>query len=67
MAMQGTVATYDAETHTGSLLLDNGTKMAFDESAFRASGMRLLRLGQRVRLDTDPSGRITRLTIPTMP
>jgi 2-phospho-L-lactate guanylyltransferase len=67
MVMQGTVATYDPDQHTGSLLLDDGTKMTFGEPAFRASGLRLLRLGQRVRLETDESGRITRLTIPTMP
>jgi cold shock CspA family protein len=65
--MQGTVATYDAGTLSGTVLLDDGTPMAFDEAAFRASGMRLLRFGQRVRLDTDTDGHVTRISIPTMP
>ncbi len=65
--MQGTVATYDAETLTGSVLLDNGTKLEFDDAAFRASGLRLLRLGQRLSLETDATGHIIRVTIPTMP
>jgi cold shock CspA family protein len=68
--MQGTVATYDAETLAGTILLDDGVRVEFDADAFRASGLRLLRFGQRVRLETDPadpSGRIIRIAIPTMP
>ncbi|MEU7821088.1 cold-shock protein [Catellatospora sp. NPDC049133] len=65
--MQGTVATFDPETRTGSLLLDDGTPVAFDRAAFDASGLRLLRLGQRVRLEHDGAGGLRRITIPTMP
>ena len=65
--MQGTVATYDADTRSGTVLLDDGTKMTYDEAAFLASGMRLLRFGQRVRLETNAAGQVTRLAIPTMP
>jgi 2-phospho-L-lactate guanylyltransferase len=64
--MQATVATYDAETRSGTVLLDDGTPMAFGEAAFRASGLRLLRFGQRVRLEIDASGGVVRLAIPTM-
>jgi cold shock CspA family protein len=63
--MQGTVATFDPQTHAGSLLLDDGTELAFPPAAFEASGLRLLRLGQRVRVDRDASGRVTRVTLAT--
>jgi 2-phospho-L-lactate guanylyltransferase len=62
--MQGTVATYDAGTRSGTLLLDDGTEMAFPAAAFEASGLRLLRQGQRVRVEVE-SGRIVRVTLPT--
>ena len=64
--MQGTVASYDADGH-GSVLLDDGTPVAFDAAAFAASGLRQLRVGQRVKLDTDAAGRIIRVTLPTLP
>jgi len=63
--MQGTVAHFDPETHCGAVLLDNGARLEFDAAAFEASGLRLLRPGQRVHLDQD-GGRITRVTLPTM-
>lgn len=63
--MQGTVATYDPETRSGTLLLDDGTTLEYPPEAFAASGLRLLRLGQRVRIDRDESGQVTRLTLPT--
>ncbi|GHJ49858.1 hypothetical protein Cs7R123_72000 [Catellatospora sp. TT07R-123] len=64
--MQGTVATFDPDSRTGTLLLDDGTPVAFDRAAFEASGLRLLRLGQRVRLEYD-GDRLRRIAIPTMP
>jgi 2-phospho-L-lactate guanylyltransferase len=45
--LQGTIATFDEEHHNGSLLLDDGTSLTFPATAFEASGLRLLRLGQR--------------------
>jgi 2-phospho-L-lactate guanylyltransferase len=65
--MQGTVATFDEQTGAGSVLLDDGTEMAFPAEAFAVSGLRLLRLGQRVRLDRDAAGDVTRVTLPTLP
>jgi 2-phospho-L-lactate guanylyltransferase len=63
--MQGTIATYDPDTRSGTLLLDDGTEIAYPPEAFAASGLRLLRLGQRVRIDRDESGQVTRITLPT--
>ncbi|MFC0530143.1 cold-shock protein [Phytohabitans kaempferiae] len=63
--MQGTVATYDPDTHSGTLLLDDGTEITYPAEAFAASGLRLLRLGQRVRIEQDDSGQVTRITLPT--
>ncbi|GAA2657077.1 cold-shock protein [Paractinoplanes durhamensis] len=62
--MQGTIATFDPETRSGTLLLDTGAELAFDATAFDRSGLRLLRLGQRVNIDTEPSGAVSRVTIP---
>ena len=62
--MQGTVATYDPMTHAGTLLLDDGTELAFPPEAFRRSGLRLLRLGQRVTVEADSAGQVTRIGVP---
>jgi 2-phospho-L-lactate guanylyltransferase len=62
--MQGTVATFDAQTHTGTLLLDDGSEVPFPAAAFEASGLRLLRLGQRLTISADPSGAVTRVELP---
>ncbi|MEV0393003.1 cold-shock protein [Polymorphospora rubra] len=63
--MQGTVATYDPHSRCGTLLLDDGDEVAFDTAAFDASGLRLLRPGQRVRVEHDESGQVSRVTLPT--
>lgn len=62
--MQGTVATYDAETRSGTLLLDDGREIAFPGAAVDAAGLRLLRPGQRVRIDHDATGRVVCVTLP---
>jgi 2-phospho-L-lactate/phosphoenolpyruvate guanylyltransferase len=64
--MQGTVATYDPATRSGTLLLDDGTELAYPAAAFDASGLRLLRLGQRVTVERDHEGAIAKITIPTL-
>jgi 2-phospho-L-lactate guanylyltransferase len=64
--IQGTVATYDPGSRSGTLLLDDGTELAYPAEAFDASGLRLLRLGQRVRIDRDDSGTVVKITIPTL-
>jgi 2-phospho-L-lactate guanylyltransferase len=64
---QGTVRDFDPEHRTGTLLLDDGHPVEFGAAAFEAGGMRLLRLGQRVRFDRDSSGAISRVTLLTLP
>jgi hypothetical protein len=63
--MQGTVSNFNEDT-SGEVVLDNGRRVAFDAAAFGVSGLRFLRLGQRVDLDTDPEGRVVAVRIPTM-
>jgi 2-phospho-L-lactate guanylyltransferase len=63
--MQGTVASYDPDTRSGTVLLDDGTALAFPSTAFDASGLRLLRLGQRLRIERDESGEVVKVTLPT--
>jgi cold shock CspA family protein len=65
--VQATVRHYDEQTRGGDVLLDNGDVVEFEAAAFDRSGLRLLRLGQRVRLDIDGAGRVRSLTIATFP
>jgi 2-phospho-L-lactate/phosphoenolpyruvate guanylyltransferase len=64
--MQATAYTYDSETRSGQVLLDDGTPVAFDAAAFDAGGLRLLRPGQRVRVETDGEGEALRITLVTL-
>ncbi|WP_455355585.1 hypothetical protein [Streptomyces sp. SYSU K217416] len=64
--MQATAYTYDPETRSGSVLLDDGTPVPFDAPAFDAGGLRLLRPGQRVRIETDGEGESRRITLVTL-
>lgn len=68
--MQGTVRRFDPAERSGSVLLDDGTELPFDRSAFDAGGLRLVRAGQRVRLRTggvDDQLHVTFLTLVTIP
>jgi hypothetical protein len=65
--VQATVRSFDPHTQDGELLLDDGSPLSFSARAFAASGLRLLRLGQRVRVDLDASGEVTRVTLATLP
>jgi 2-phospho-L-lactate guanylyltransferase len=64
--VQATVRSFDPRTRTGDVLLDDGTALRFPARAFDASGLRALRLGQRVRLRLDDDGGIDFLTIATL-
>ncbi|MCX5237902.1 hypothetical protein [Streptomyces prunicolor] len=64
--MQATAYTYDAGTRTGSVLLDDGTPVSFDAPAFDAGGLRLLRPGQRVRIETEGPKDGLRVTLVTL-
>ncbi|WP_189937401.1 hypothetical protein [Streptomyces sulfonofaciens] len=54
--MQATAYTYDPETRSGSVLLDDGTPVPFGTAAFDAGGLLLLRPGQRVRIEVAAGG-----------
>lgn len=64
--MQATAYTYDSQTRSGSVLLDDGTPVPFEAPAFDAGGLRLLRPGQRVRIETDGEGPGLRITLITL-
>ncbi|WP_181766215.1 hypothetical protein [Streptomyces albidus (ex Kaewkla and Franco 2022)] len=64
--MQATSYTYDPETRTGSVLLDDGTPLTFDAAAFDAGGLRLLRPGQRLRIEVEGDGEERRVTFVTL-
>ena len=63
--MQATVRSFDAGSRSGTVLLDDGTELSYDRPAFDAGGIRLLRVGQRVRIEVD-GPRVTFLTIATL-
>lgn len=67
--MQATVFSFDPDTRTGSVVLDSGRRMDFGEDVFAASGLRLLRTGQRVRIavDADHVAAMTIVTLPPLP
>lgn len=64
--MQATVRSYDGSTRSGSVFTDDGTVLSFGPDALAASGLRLLRPGQRVRLRRD-GDHVTALTLATFP
>jgi 2-phospho-L-lactate/phosphoenolpyruvate guanylyltransferase len=76
-AVHATVRSFVPATRSGTVLLDDGVELPFDAAAFDAGGVRLLRVGQRVRLRVQPSTqesqgieaapRIVLLTIATLP
>ena len=49
--MQATVSAFDASARTGRVLLDDGLEMSFDAPALDGSGLRLLRVGQRLTVE----------------
>lgn len=63
---QGTVWAFAAERDDGTVVLDDGRAVAFSAEVFRASGLRLLRRGQRVRMTLDENDSVTSLTILTL-
>ena len=65
--MQATVRSFDPVAGSGSVFLDDGTVCGFGPEVFAASGLRLLRRGQRVAIRRDPSGAITALNLATLP
>ncbi|MFF8034260.1 MULTISPECIES: hypothetical protein [unclassified Streptomyces] len=64
--MQATAYTYDPVSRSGQVLLDDGTPVSFGAPAFDAGGLRLLRPGQRVRIETEGEGEARRITLVTL-
>jgi len=60
------VHTFDGGTRAGSVLLDDGTELPFDAAAFEVGGLRLVRPGQRVRIQVAGSGSDTRVRALTL-
>ena len=53
---QGTVKSFDPESKTAVVLNDELRELSVDRRAFAASGLRELRLGQRVRFEVEGEG-----------
>ncbi|CAA9362638.1 MAG: hypothetical protein AVDCRST_MAG72-2411 [uncultured Nocardioidaceae bacterium] len=67
--MQGTVSSFDHDSTSGTVLLDDGLEVPFDADALTGTGLRFLRPGQRVRLSVtgdDSALRIEKLQILTL-
>ena len=54
--MQATVSAFDTTTRSGTVLLDDGVELPFTGEALTGTGLRFLRPGQRVRLETSGAG-----------
>ncbi len=66
---QGTIKTYDPKTRSGVLLDDQKNEFSYDADSIRGSGLRELRIGQRVKFDVQGEGdrmKIRDLTIVTL-
>ena len=53
---QGTIRDFDEQERMGSLLMDDRTEVAIDATSLDGSGLRGLRIGQRVRFDLVEEG-----------
>ncbi len=53
---QGTIATYDDESRTGTLLTDQEERITIDAGSLEGAGIRLLRIGQRVKFEVADEG-----------
>ncbi|RBQ17389.1 hypothetical protein DP939_26035 [Spongiactinospora rosea] len=64
--MQATVRTFDQQTRSGTVFLDDGSVLTFGTRAFDAGPLRLLRSGQRVNIKV-ADGEIAVITLSTFP
>ena len=53
---QGTVKDFDVDERRGTLLMDDRTEVHVDATSVEGSGLRFLRMGQRVRFDLVEEG-----------
>lgn len=61
--MQGSVSRFDEQTRAGSVVLDDGQQRSFSGAVFSRSALRHVRVGQRVSLEVDETGAVSRLWI----
>jgi cold shock CspA family protein len=50
---QGTIKDFDEQERTGSLLTDDRVEVAIDAGSLEGSGILTLRIGQRVKFETE--------------
>lgn len=50
---QGTIKHFDESERTGTLLTDDRSEVTIDAGSLEGSGVLTLRIGQRVRFDTE--------------
>lgn len=63
---QGTIRAYNEQSKSGLILDDQKDELAFDWESFRDSGLRELRIGQRVKFAVQGEGprrKVRNLTI----
>jgi cold shock CspA family protein len=53
---QGTIKEFDIGERTGSLLMEDRTEVGIDATSVEGSGIRTLRIGQRVKFDLIEEG-----------
>jgi cold shock CspA family protein len=53
---QGTIKSFDLENRTGVLLTDEEQEIHIDATSVEGSGIRYLRIGQRVKFDVADEG-----------
>ncbi len=58
------MAHFEAGEKAGLLLLDDGSPLVVPAAAVAASGLRLLRAGQRVTIETNAAGEVIRVSLP---
>ena len=66
---QGTIKTYDESSRSGIIMDDQKRELSFDAESFRHSGVRLFRIGQRVKYQLvghDERAQVRELTLVTL-
>lgn len=48
---QGTIKEYDPSSRTGTLFMDDASEVHIDATSVEGAGVRILRIGQRVKFD----------------
>ena len=61
---QGTIKEYDPRSRTGTLFMDDESEVHIDATSVEGAGIRILRIGQRVKFDVaDVGGKKTARTL----